>query len=213
VLENSWANWCEPCVKEIPSLQRLQDAMNGKPFTLLAVDVEESRGTVWKFAVEVGIDFPPAARPWLHNRNQLGNRHLSEQFPDQHGVPDSPCLQRSAQLGFLTHDPGHRWYLRQVNLRRTPVRSQIGFQSQGCGRFFNPGNIPVRSSTVDTSTQCRPFNGGFRVVYPRQPFIRKRKWRHSQKRHGVPGDLQARLPHRQSSTRTTRFARNAFHST
>jgi thiol-disulfide isomerase/thioredoxin len=58
VLVNFWASWCGPCVMEMPSLQRLQDAMAGKPFTLLAVNVEESSGTVWKFAAKVKIQFP-----------------------------------------------------------------------------------------------------------------------------------------------------------
>jgi len=58
VLVNFWASWCGPCVMEMPSLQRLQKAMTGKPFTLLAVNVEESSGTVWKFAARVQIHFP-----------------------------------------------------------------------------------------------------------------------------------------------------------
>jgi len=58
VLVNFWASWCGPCVVEMPSMQRLQNAMTGKPFTLLAVNVEESPGTVWKFAARVGIHFP-----------------------------------------------------------------------------------------------------------------------------------------------------------
>jgi thiol-disulfide isomerase/thioredoxin len=58
VLVNFWASWCGPCVMEMPSLQRLQNAMTGKPFTLLAVNVEESSGTVWKFAAKVQIQFP-----------------------------------------------------------------------------------------------------------------------------------------------------------
>jgi thiol-disulfide isomerase/thioredoxin len=58
VLVNFWASWCSPCVMEMPSLQRLQEAMAGKPFTLLAVNVEESPGTVWKFAARVQIHFP-----------------------------------------------------------------------------------------------------------------------------------------------------------
>jgi peroxiredoxin len=58
VLVNFWASWCRPCVKEMPGMQRLQNAMSGKPFTLLAVNVEESSGTVWKFAAKVGIHFP-----------------------------------------------------------------------------------------------------------------------------------------------------------
>jgi len=32
--------------------------MAGKPFTLLAVNVEESPGTVWKFAAKVQVQFP-----------------------------------------------------------------------------------------------------------------------------------------------------------
>ena len=58
VLVNFWASWCGPCVMEMPSLQRLQDGMTGRPFTLLAVNVEESSGTVWKFAAKTGIHFP-----------------------------------------------------------------------------------------------------------------------------------------------------------
>jgi thiol-disulfide isomerase/thioredoxin len=58
VLVNFWASWCAPCVVEMPGMQRLQEVMAEKPFTLLAINVEESPGTVWKFAAKVRIQFP-----------------------------------------------------------------------------------------------------------------------------------------------------------
>jgi peroxiredoxin len=45
-------------VIEMPSMQRLQETMTGKPFTILAVNVGESPGAVWKFAAKVRIHFP-----------------------------------------------------------------------------------------------------------------------------------------------------------
>ena len=58
VLVNFWATWCPPCVIEMPSLQRLQAAFEGRPFRVLAVNVEESRERVWRFRQQVGLDLP-----------------------------------------------------------------------------------------------------------------------------------------------------------
>lgn len=43
VLLNLWATWCAPCVRELPALARLQGAVGGSRFTVVAVDV--GRGT------------------------------------------------------------------------------------------------------------------------------------------------------------------------
>ena len=99
VLVNFWASWCGPCVVEMPSMQRLQNAMTGKPFTLLAVNVEESPGTVWKFAAKVKIRFPPAAGPRRPDRLRLGDRSLSDQFPHRSAGPRSVRRLRSTQMG------------------------------------------------------------------------------------------------------------------
>jgi thiol-disulfide isomerase/thioredoxin len=40
VLLNFWATWCPPCVKEMPSLDRLQAALGGSRFEVVAVSID-----------------------------------------------------------------------------------------------------------------------------------------------------------------------------
>jgi peroxiredoxin len=49
VLLSFWATWCPPCVEELPSMARLQQAMTGQEFRLLTVSVDDSAGDVKKF--------------------------------------------------------------------------------------------------------------------------------------------------------------------
>lgn len=49
VLVNFWATWCETCVIEMPSLADLAVAEKEKPFTLLAVSVDDDWGAVRGF--------------------------------------------------------------------------------------------------------------------------------------------------------------------
>jgi len=46
VLVNFWATWCVPCVKEMPSLERLHDALAGEGFTVLAISQDRGGSSV-----------------------------------------------------------------------------------------------------------------------------------------------------------------------
>lgn len=58
VMVNFWATWCPPCVKEIPSLQRLYQQLQPEGLEILAVDVGESVETMEAFLKDKPIDFP-----------------------------------------------------------------------------------------------------------------------------------------------------------
>ncbi len=68
---NFWATWCEPCLAEMPALEDLLHQMQGRPFTVLAVNFAESEERVQAFLNNYEIHLPVlydkdmgAARRW-----------------------------------------------------------------------------------------------------------------------------------------------------
>jgi peroxiredoxin len=71
VLVSFWASWCEPCRKEMPSIEALRRSLRGMPFAVLAVNEGESAHTARQFADRVSLNVPllldhdgSAARAW-----------------------------------------------------------------------------------------------------------------------------------------------------
>jgi thiol-disulfide isomerase/thioredoxin len=58
VLVNFWATWCEPCRDEMPAIQRLKKKLAGKPFVVLAVNVDEPDSRIRNFLEKMPLDFP-----------------------------------------------------------------------------------------------------------------------------------------------------------
>lgn len=58
VLINFWATWCPPCREEIPDLVKFQEKYGASGFTVLGVDVGESKAKVSKFAKKFGMNYP-----------------------------------------------------------------------------------------------------------------------------------------------------------
>jgi peroxiredoxin len=57
VLVNFWATWCEPCVTEMPSLQRVRDQF-APGFEVLGVNFQEGPARIKAFIDRSGITFP-----------------------------------------------------------------------------------------------------------------------------------------------------------
>jgi thiol-disulfide isomerase/thioredoxin len=55
VLLNIWATWCVPCREEMPTLDRLQSALGGKDFDVVAVNIDRGQSDKPKsFLAETG---------------------------------------------------------------------------------------------------------------------------------------------------------------
>lgn len=52
-----WATYCTPCRTEMPSMNRLQKKMTGKPFKILAIDMAEETEEIKTFVKEVKPEF------------------------------------------------------------------------------------------------------------------------------------------------------------
>lgn len=58
VLLNFWASWCKPCIKEVPSLMRLQANYNTKDFQIITINIGESKKEIAEFIDKVGLNLP-----------------------------------------------------------------------------------------------------------------------------------------------------------
>ncbi len=57
-LLNFWASWCPPCRSEMPSIDNLHKAMQGKNFNIVAVNVGEKKDHLVQFIADAGYTFP-----------------------------------------------------------------------------------------------------------------------------------------------------------
>ncbi len=58
MIVNFWATWCEPCVAEMPSLQRLRDRMAPAGLEVIAVNLQENAARIQPYVERLGITFP-----------------------------------------------------------------------------------------------------------------------------------------------------------
>ena len=87
VLVNFWATWCPPCKEEIPSMIKLNKAMSGKAFRMLAISVDEGgKGDVDKF-FKGNKDLPVYLDPDTKTSQLYGTTGVPETFIlDKQGI-------------------------------------------------------------------------------------------------------------------------------
>ncbi|MDX1581905.1 MAG: TlpA disulfide reductase family protein [Alphaproteobacteria bacterium] len=79
VLINFWATWCGPCKYEMPSLDRLQAQMAGRPFEVIAISSDrQGRSAVEPFFADAGIETLPI---YLDPDNSAGRAYGVSRLP------------------------------------------------------------------------------------------------------------------------------------
>ena len=58
VLVNFWATWCEPCIREMPSLQQLRDQFHADGLEVLAVNYQEGPARISSFIEKLHLSVP-----------------------------------------------------------------------------------------------------------------------------------------------------------
>jgi thiol-disulfide isomerase/thioredoxin len=56
ILLNFWATWCPPCIREMPSMERLHQQIDAKKFKVIAVNQMEDIDQVFAFTGQLEID-------------------------------------------------------------------------------------------------------------------------------------------------------------
>lgn len=89
VLLNFWATWCPPCRDEIPSMMKLDKAMTGKPFQMVAVSMDEGgKPAIDTFFKERGFMLP----------TYLDSNGMAARSYGVTGVPESFIVDKSGVI-------------------------------------------------------------------------------------------------------------------
>ena len=90
VVVNLWATWCAPCVKEMPTLAKLQGAYAGKPVKILAISLDKGQPDIDKAKAFIA-DKPPLT--FYHGEYNLA----FSVDPPAEGLPTTILYDRSGR--------------------------------------------------------------------------------------------------------------------
>ncbi len=51
-----WASWCGPCREEMPAIQKLANAMQGKKFQIVMINTAEDEDTIFEFLSAIDVE-------------------------------------------------------------------------------------------------------------------------------------------------------------
>ena len=79
VLLNFWATWCPPCIREMPSMERLHQQINTDDFSVIAINQMEDGDQVFAFTGQLEID--PTFEILFDSRSEVSQAYAVRGLP------------------------------------------------------------------------------------------------------------------------------------
>jgi thiol-disulfide isomerase/thioredoxin len=103
VLVNFWATWCPPCRRELPLLDKLQQASSRRPFEIMAISIDQGGWPVVKrFLKQLNVTH---LRPYLDAEGRIA-KPVGSEAPTPFilwGMPISYIIDQQGRLaGYIT---------------------------------------------------------------------------------------------------------------
>jgi peroxiredoxin len=95
VLVTFWASWCSPCIREMPSIQRLAATMADLHFAVVSVNVGEGKRRAQAAAGRLGIEFPV-----LLDKDSTAFKDWGADV-----MPTAYVLDRSGRIRYIARGP------------------------------------------------------------------------------------------------------------
>jgi cytochrome c biogenesis protein CcmG/thiol:disulfide interchange protein DsbE len=87
IVLNFWATWCPPCVEEMPSLMQMQQRMQAKGVTVLAVSVDADEGSYRRFLKDHNVSLLTVRDADQKSNNLYGTFKFPETYIiDRNGI-------------------------------------------------------------------------------------------------------------------------------
>jgi cytochrome c-type biogenesis protein len=118
VLLNLWATWCEPCLREMPSIERLHKAYGDKGLSVVAVSVDAyaNDDSVRAFARNLGVTFEI-----LHDSTmEIANTYQATGYPQTFVIGKEGAIRKKWVGDADWSSPGNRALVAQLLGLETP---------------------------------------------------------------------------------------------
>jgi len=109
VMLNFWATWCGPCRQEMPALEALYSRYGKAGFTILGINIENSKVVSKRTEIEKFVNEKNLTFPILYDNEKNVTSILEQKFLGKNmGMPTTVFLDRSGNARFLheAYKPG-----------------------------------------------------------------------------------------------------------